>query len=308
MAACLVRVPTAVVTQRMQVGRPEEPFVRGRLLFVCFRGVVVSCFPRPSDERVRVLSGVLSSSAAGTPRPVERRGGGNRRWRDGVPPNTKPAGVSSRRPVFVVVAYRRKTTAARCRSASTRPLPRRSAASPSRGSARRRASPPRRGGAMGTGGYAPPPGRSSGPAASTRDGRRRALAAAAGGTSRDDDDRERPSVASERRGRDDDATNRPPPSRRLRPSSPTHAHTGRRRRLTRTAAAAAVRARASYRIVDPSYAASVLSRGTFYLGYWTTVAREIPFSFIQFPLYEVLDPPSSRIFPVVARHVSSPPS
>jgi len=28
--------------------------------------------------------------------------------------------------------------------------------------------------------------------------------------------------------------------------------------------------------------------GTFYLGYWTTVAREIPFSFIQFPLYEGL--------------------
>merc|ERR1719163_2449499 len=25
---------------------------------------------------------------------------------------------------------------------------------------------------------------------------------------------------------------------------------------------------------------------TFYTGYWTTVAREIPFSFIQFPLYE----------------------
>jgi solute carrier family 25 S-adenosylmethionine transporter 26 len=27
---------------------------------------------------------------------------------------------------------------------------------------------------------------------------------------------------------------------------------------------------------------------TFYLGFWTTVAREIPFSFIQFPMYEGL--------------------
>ena len=27
---------------------------------------------------------------------------------------------------------------------------------------------------------------------------------------------------------------------------------------------------------------------TFYTGYWTTVAREIPFSFIQFPIYEAL--------------------
>lgn len=27
---------------------------------------------------------------------------------------------------------------------------------------------------------------------------------------------------------------------------------------------------------------------TFYTGYWTTVAREIPFSFIQFPIYEGL--------------------
>ena len=27
---------------------------------------------------------------------------------------------------------------------------------------------------------------------------------------------------------------------------------------------------------------------TFYTGYWTTVAREIPFSFIQFPMYEGL--------------------
>ena len=27
---------------------------------------------------------------------------------------------------------------------------------------------------------------------------------------------------------------------------------------------------------------------TFYIGYWTTVAREIPFSFIQFPIYEGL--------------------
>ena len=26
----------------------------------------------------------------------------------------------------------------------------------------------------------------------------------------------------------------------------------------------------------------------FYTGYWTTVAREIPFSFIQFPMYEGL--------------------
>ena len=27
---------------------------------------------------------------------------------------------------------------------------------------------------------------------------------------------------------------------------------------------------------------------TFFTGYWTTVAREIPFSFIQFPMYEGL--------------------
>ena len=27
---------------------------------------------------------------------------------------------------------------------------------------------------------------------------------------------------------------------------------------------------------------------TFFIGYWTTVAREIPFSFIQFPIYEGL--------------------
>jgi len=35
-------------------------------------------------------------------------------------------------------------------------------------------------------------------------------------------------------------------------------------------------------------ASSPAGLSTFFIGYWTTVAREIPFSFIQFPMYEGL--------------------
>merc|ERR1719247_978842 len=41
---------------------------------------------------------------------------------------------------------------------------------------------------------------------------------------------------------------------------------------------------------------------TFFTGYWTTVAREIPFSFIQFPMYEGL----KKLWAFAQGHETSP--